>query len=190
LAALTASTALALDASKNVVSVTNTGTGNNVLGTSPTMATPTITGDVQMSTGNLVVGTASKGIVDSTNTIELNFTSTNATLTAGNFIASAGAISGNNIYSYRGSTAYPTANVATTIFTMPSNGMYIVHFYLDFSNNTSYNSSTQAYKNGSSTRLANTQNGSLLTITLSGDNIQASHQVAGFAVTYSIQRLA
>jgi hypothetical protein len=62
LAALTASTALALDASKNVVSVTNTGTGNNVLGTSPTMATPTLTGDVQMSTGNLVVGTSGKGI--------------------------------------------------------------------------------------------------------------------------------
>ena len=39
---LTASTALALDASKNIVSVTNTGSGNNVLGTSPTIATPTI----------------------------------------------------------------------------------------------------------------------------------------------------
>jgi hypothetical protein len=62
LAALTASTAMALDANKNVVSVTNTGTGNNVLGTSPTMATPTLTGDVQMSTGNLVIGTSGKGI--------------------------------------------------------------------------------------------------------------------------------
>lgn len=37
---LTASTALALDASKNIVSVTNTGTGNNVLATSPTLTTP------------------------------------------------------------------------------------------------------------------------------------------------------
>lgn len=36
----TASTALALDASKNIVSVTNTGTGNNVLATSPTLVTP------------------------------------------------------------------------------------------------------------------------------------------------------
>jgi hypothetical protein len=35
---LTASTALALDASKNVVSVTNTGTGNNVLATDPTFS--------------------------------------------------------------------------------------------------------------------------------------------------------
>lgn len=62
LSGLTASTALALDASKNVVSVTNTGTGNNVLATSPSIATPTLTGDVQMSTGNLVVGTSGKGI--------------------------------------------------------------------------------------------------------------------------------
>jgi hypothetical protein len=62
LSGLTASTALALDASKNIVSVTNTGTGNNVLASSPSVATPTLTGDVQMSTGNLVVGTSGKGI--------------------------------------------------------------------------------------------------------------------------------
>ncbi len=54
---LTASTALALDASKNVVSVTNTGTGSNVLAT-----TPTLVGDVSLSTGNLVIGTSGKGI--------------------------------------------------------------------------------------------------------------------------------
>jgi len=40
LSGLTASTALALDASKNIVSVTNTGTGNNVLATSPVLVTP------------------------------------------------------------------------------------------------------------------------------------------------------
>jgi len=62
LSGLTASTALALDANKNVVSVTNTGTGNNVLANSPQVATPTLTGDVQVSTGNLVIGTAAKGI--------------------------------------------------------------------------------------------------------------------------------
>jgi hypothetical protein len=42
LSGLTASTALALDASKNAVSVTNTGTGNNVLATSPTLVTPAL----------------------------------------------------------------------------------------------------------------------------------------------------
>lgn len=62
LSGLTASTALALNAQKEVVSVTNTGTGNNVLATSPSIATPTLTGDVSMTTGNLVVGTSGKGI--------------------------------------------------------------------------------------------------------------------------------
>lgn len=62
LSGLTASTALALNASKEVVSVTNTGSGNNVLATSPQIATPTLTGDVSMTTGNLVVGTSGKGI--------------------------------------------------------------------------------------------------------------------------------
>jgi hypothetical protein len=56
LSALTASTALALNASKEIVSVINTGTGNNVLAT-----TPTLVGDVSLSTGNLVVSNG-KGI--------------------------------------------------------------------------------------------------------------------------------
>jgi len=42
LSALAASTALALDASKNVVSVANTGTGNNVLSTSPVLTAPNL----------------------------------------------------------------------------------------------------------------------------------------------------
>jgi hypothetical protein len=42
LSGLTASTALALNASKEAVSVTNTGTGNNVLATSPTLVTPVV----------------------------------------------------------------------------------------------------------------------------------------------------
>jgi hypothetical protein len=39
---LTASSAVATDASKGLVSVTNTGTGNNVLGTGPTISLPVI----------------------------------------------------------------------------------------------------------------------------------------------------
>ena len=62
LSGLTASTALALNASKEVVSVTNTGTGNNVLASSPSITTPSITGDATLSTGNLILGTSGKGI--------------------------------------------------------------------------------------------------------------------------------
>lgn len=56
LSGLTASTALALNASKEIVSVTNTGTGDNVLATAPTLV-----GNVTLSTGNLVVSDT-KGI--------------------------------------------------------------------------------------------------------------------------------
>ena len=52
LSGLTASTALSLNASKEVVSVTNTGTGANVLSTSPILITPTL-GDASGSSLNL-----------------------------------------------------------------------------------------------------------------------------------------
>ena len=57
LSGLTASSAVATDASKNLVSVTNTGTGNNVLATSPTLTTPTL-GVASATTINKVTLTA------------------------------------------------------------------------------------------------------------------------------------
>jgi len=58
---LTASTALALDGSKNIVSVTNTGTGNNVLATSPTLTTPIL--------GTPTSGNLSNCTADGTNNV-------------------------------------------------------------------------------------------------------------------------
>ena len=75
LSGLTASTALALDASKNVVSVTNTGTGSNVLATSPTLVTPAL-------------GTPSSGVVTNltgTASININGTVGATTPAAGSF---------------------------------------------------------------------------------------------------------
>ena len=75
LSGLTASTALALDASKNVVSVTNTGTGSNVLATSPTLVTPAL-------------GTPSSGVVTNltgTASININGTVGATTPAAGTF---------------------------------------------------------------------------------------------------------
>ena len=72
---LTASSAVATDASKGLVSVTNTGTGNNVLDTSPTINNPTVT--------NYVESVVAIGTVTSSNTIALtNGTVQTATLTA------------------------------------------------------------------------------------------------------------
>jgi hypothetical protein len=51
---LTASSAVATDSSKNLVSVTNTGSGNNVLATSPTLVTPVLG---TPTSGNFSTGT-------------------------------------------------------------------------------------------------------------------------------------
>jgi hypothetical protein len=57
LTGLTASSAVATDASKNLVSVTNTGTGSNVLATSPALVTPSL--GVASATSLASVGTVS-----------------------------------------------------------------------------------------------------------------------------------
>jgi hypothetical protein len=55
---LTASSAVATDASKGLVSVTNTGTGNNVLATSPTLVTPVL-GAASATSVTVAAGTVS-----------------------------------------------------------------------------------------------------------------------------------
>jgi hypothetical protein len=52
LANLTSSTALALDSSKNILSVTNTGTGNNVLQANPTITGTLTTSAISATSGN------------------------------------------------------------------------------------------------------------------------------------------
>jgi len=80
LSSLTASSAVATDASKGLVSVTNTGTGSNVLATSAAMTTPTITNP---TVTNYVESVVAIGTVTTTNTIALTSgTVQTATLTA------------------------------------------------------------------------------------------------------------
>ena len=70
LSGLTASTALALNASKQVVSVANTGTGDNVLATSPTLVAPNL-------------GTPASGVVTNlTGTASININGTVGATTA------------------------------------------------------------------------------------------------------------
>jgi len=157
LAALTAATAMALDANKNVVSVTNTGTGNNVLDTSPTMATPTITGNVQMSTGDLVVGTSGKGI---------------------NFSADGG-----GILSQKGASTVSVANGATvTLFSLTLGEVYIVNAsFGDFSGGTTV-ALVWLPKSGNTSFSGAAilgQNGAGFTITVSGANVQLTNTVGG-----------
>lgn len=79
LSGLTASTALALNASKEVVSVANTGTGNNVLADSPTLVTPALGTPASGVVTNLT-GTASiniNGTVGATTPASGSFTTIN-----------------------------------------------------------------------------------------------------------------
>jgi len=62
---LTASSAVATDASKGLVSVTNTGTGNNVLATSPTLVTPVL-GAASATSVTVAAGTVSDPAITTT----------------------------------------------------------------------------------------------------------------------------
>lgn len=99
LSGLTASTALALNASKQVVSVANTGTGNNVLATSPALTTPNI-GDATGTKLNIDNVQIDGNIINATNTnggIDINANGTgrvnvaSAEVKGGSFNVSAGA---------------------------------------------------------------------------------------------------
>jgi hypothetical protein len=83
LSGLTASTALALNATKDVVSVTNTGTGDNVLATSPSLVTPNLGAASATSINKVALTTPATG---STLTI-----ADGKTLTANNSLTLAGA---------------------------------------------------------------------------------------------------
>ena len=79
---LTASSAVATDASKGLVSVTNTGTGSNVLATSPTLVTPAL-GTPTALVGTNITGTAAafniNGTVGATTATTGAFTTLSAT---------------------------------------------------------------------------------------------------------------
>jgi hypothetical protein len=82
LSGLTASTALALNASKEAVSVTNTGTGDNVLGTSPTMTTPRVVTSLNDTNGNEVFGITATGSAVNELTVANAATGNNPTISA------------------------------------------------------------------------------------------------------------
>jgi hypothetical protein len=98
---LTASSAVATDASKNLVSVTNTGTGNNVLATAPSVSGATITtstvNGVTLTTGggtstflnaNGTYSAAGSGTVNSANAGSLAYYATTGPAVSGSTVLS------------------------------------------------------------------------------------------------------
>jgi hypothetical protein len=122
LSGLTASTALALNAGKDVVSVTNTGTGNNVLADGPTLTTPTLGAATATSVNKVAITapatsatlTLANGSTLATsggNSLTLTTTgTTNVTLpTSGTLATTAGTVA-----SFSAGTTGLTPNTATT----------------------------------------------------------------------------
>jgi hypothetical protein len=101
----TASTALALDASKNVVSLANTGTGNNVLATSPTLVTPAL-GTPSALVGTNITGTAAALSIGGT---AANVTGIVAVVNGGTGTTTPSLVAGSNV-SISGSWPNQTVN--------------------------------------------------------------------------------
>jgi hypothetical protein len=124
LSGLTASTALALDASKNAVSVTNTGTGNNVLATSPTITTPTISSLTSAAATALTLQSAGTtavtvdtsqnvGIGTSSPVAKLNVTAGDAATASNQVIISGGRSLGTGVYGSAGALLFSNSYFTT-----------------------------------------------------------------------------
>lgn len=192
LSALTASTALALDASKNIVSVTNTGTGDNVLATSPSLITPTLGVATATSINKVTLtapATASTLTIANNKTLTANnsltlagtdattmtFPATNATVArtdAGQSFTGTQVLRANTA---SGTVASATSGVGQTLFdvTAIGAGLYHVVAYIGGVPSAAYAASATVQSTGVDAVIT-AINGSLMTLTLSGTNVQAT----------------
>jgi hypothetical protein len=163
MAALTASTALALDASKNVVSVTNTGTGNNVLAGSPTL-TGTVSAAAATLSGNLTLsgGTANgvlylNGSKVATSGTDLTFTSTGNLIVGGTATLTGGSRRALTLNSAAGQLSIVEFGINGTI----GGYVYANASQLTLSANGASNTSPMTFETGAAERMRLTAAGDL-----------------------------
>lgn len=203
LSGLTASRAVFTDASKNLVSNAITGTGNVVMSTSPTIASPTITGTTN-HTGTLVVGGSTimaNGSVSSPGEQFAASTSSGRWSIAADRIGEAisgvkvgewnsvGLQSLGSTYTGRDATASIASGAATTIFSVATMaGAVDISAYVAGGGGAQTASATVTCDGSGGVRIS-ANNGANLTITLSGTNVQVTQTSgANAAVGWSILR--
>jgi hypothetical protein len=137
LSGLTASTALALDASKNVVSVTNTGTGNNVLATSPTLVTPILGTPTSVTLTNATGLPLSTGVTGTLGTTNGGTGLTSFTANGVVYASSTSALATGSALTFDGSSLGVAGRASLTGggLTGSGNGM---HLYFDTGSNTGF----------------------------------------------------
>jgi hypothetical protein len=128
-ASLTISSAVATDASKNLVSVTNTGSGNNVLATAPTLNQAILNGvTTNTAAGAGVIGQVISSSIPAGSAVSLASSTakdvTTISLTAGNWL-----VWGNVVFAPGATTTQSTIiayinTTANTLPTLPNGGAY------------------------------------------------------------------
>ena len=130
-----------------------------------------VVGSIKSTSGDVIIGTTGRGIIDSTAAVSLNFSSTaitaNAPIFATLFKTASGTISAPN-------------TTATTFFTAPSlnNGTYIVSCNVAAADPTNYSAVSLVTVDATVLRATALQTAALLSITVSGQTIQGT-QLSG-----------
>ena len=124
--------------------------------------------------------------ISATNSYQFNL----GTLTVPSFSAT-DATSG-SYKTANGNTISVASGVATTLFTLSSNGIYQIYAYINNANDAAnFSAYAVILKEGTSQRIAVSQNATLMNITLSGANVQAT-QTSGSTnpITYVYHKIS
>lgn len=89
-----------------------------------------------------------------------------------------------------GSISYTTSGVAQNLYTFSSDGMYQVFAYITGANDPQFLATTTAFVSGSTARLGNTSNGSSLSLTLSGLNLQVTAGASSQTISYNVLKFS
>jgi hypothetical protein len=130
-----------------------------------------VVGSIKSTSGDVIIGTTGRGIIDSTAAVSLNFSSTAITANAPVF---------STLFKTANGTVSAPNTTATTFFTAPTlnNGTYIVSCNVAAADPTNYSAVSLVTVDATVLRATALQTAALLSISVSGQNIQST-QLSG-----------